>query len=103
MNIRNDAEALKTFLGIPSAPAAPAHPVRSSDMAAGQAAFGGDQATFSQAATEVSLVADTPSARMEKVNAIQQALAAGTYNVPANAVAGKLIDTMLAGGLGSSN
>lgn len=103
MNIRNDAELLKTFLGIPSAPAPSAHPVRSTDTAAAQAAFAGDQATFSQAATEVSLAADAPAARMEKVAAIHQALAAGTYSVPANAVAGKIIDAMLGGGLGTSN
>ena len=32
---------------------------------------------------------------MEKVAEIQQALASGTYNVPAAAVAGKMIDQML--------
>jgi anti-sigma28 factor (negative regulator of flagellin synthesis) len=33
--------------------------------------------------------------RMEKVNAVQQALASGAYNVPASEVAGKMIDHML--------
>jgi anti-sigma28 factor (negative regulator of flagellin synthesis) len=32
---------------------------------------------------------------MDKVAAIQQALASGTYNVPASEVAGKMIDQML--------
>ena len=35
--------------------------------------------------------------RMEKVAAIQAALAAGTYDVPASAVASKLVDAMLGG------
>jgi anti-sigma28 factor (negative regulator of flagellin synthesis) len=33
--------------------------------------------------------------RPEKVAGIQAALAAGTYNVPASAVAAKLVDAML--------
>jgi negative regulator of flagellin synthesis FlgM len=33
--------------------------------------------------------------RMDKVAEIQQALASGSYNVPASAVAGKMIDQML--------
>lgn len=35
--------------------------------------------------------------RMEKVAPVQAALAAGTYNVPARAVAAKMVDAMLAG------
>jgi anti-sigma28 factor (negative regulator of flagellin synthesis) len=34
---------------------------------------------------------------MDKVSAIQSALAAGTYDVPAAAVASKLVDAMLSG------
>jgi anti-sigma28 factor (negative regulator of flagellin synthesis) len=34
---------------------------------------------------------------MDKVSSIQAALGAGTYNVPASAVASKLVDAMLAG------
>jgi len=32
---------------------------------------------------------------MDKVASIQSALAAGTYNVPASAVASKMVDAML--------
>jgi anti-sigma28 factor (negative regulator of flagellin synthesis) len=32
---------------------------------------------------------------MEKVAAVQSALVSGTYNVPASAVAGKMIDQLL--------
>ncbi len=35
--------------------------------------------------------------RTEKVTAVQPALAAGTYNVPASAVASKVMDAMLSG------
>jgi hypothetical protein len=37
------------------------------------------------------------SIRMEKVAPVQAALAAGTYSVPARAVAAKMVDAMLAG------
>jgi anti-sigma28 factor (negative regulator of flagellin synthesis) len=32
---------------------------------------------------------------MDKVTQVQQALAAGTYNVPSSEVAGKMLDQML--------
>ncbi|HEY2466637.1 MAG TPA: flagellar biosynthesis anti-sigma factor FlgM [Terracidiphilus sp.] len=105
MDIRNDAEALKTFLGISPSPAEGAHPVRSDATSRGagaaQAAFAGDQATFSRAGTEVSHATDPSAVRMEKVTAIQQALASGTYNVPASMLAGKVINAMLVGSDGS--
>jgi anti-sigma28 factor (negative regulator of flagellin synthesis) len=103
MEIRNDAEALKAFLGVSSTTSAETHPIRNTDTAAAQAAFAGDLATFSQAATEVSQSAAQSGVRAEKVAAIQQALAARTYDVPASAVAGKVIDAMLGGGIGRGN
>jgi hypothetical protein len=105
LDIRNDPEALKAFLEISSAPAPAAHPVRGSDTAASQAAFAGDRAIFSQMACDVSHAADPQAVRMEKVIAIQQALASasGSYNIPSSVVAGKVMDAMLGGGFGSGN
>jgi negative regulator of flagellin synthesis FlgM len=97
MDIRSSLDGLKSLLG--SAPAAPAAPqaAKSGATAAGSA-MGSDQATFSNAASEVSLTAADAGVRMDKVAGIQAALAAGTYNVPASAVAAKLVDSMLGGG-----
>ncbi|MGC2639102.1 MAG: flagellar biosynthesis anti-sigma factor FlgM, partial [Acidobacteriaceae bacterium] len=54
-----------------------------------------DEATLSPAASLAAQAAPDSDVRMDKVAAVQQALAAGTYNVPAGAVAGKVIDQML--------
>ena len=56
---------------------------------------GTDQATLSSAASMAAASAPDADVRTEKVAAIQQALAAGTYSVPATEVAGKMIDHML--------
>jgi anti-sigma28 factor (negative regulator of flagellin synthesis) len=40
---------------------------------------------------------------MDKVASVHAALAAGTYNVPASAVAGKVVDAMLGGEQSSGN
>jgi anti-sigma28 factor (negative regulator of flagellin synthesis) len=45
--------------------------------------------------SEVSLSATEVDVRTDKVAAAQAALAAGTYNVPASAVASKVLDDML--------
>ena len=63
--------------------------------------FAGDEATLSQAGTEVSQSASQEGVRADRVAAIQQAMAAGTYSVPASAVADKVIDSMMAAGMGS--
>jgi len=101
MEIRNDAEALKAFLGVSSPGLGKTHPIRNAGTAASQAALAGDKATLSQAASEVSQSIAEADIRMEKVVAIQQALAAGTYSVPASEVADKVIEVMLAGGFGA--
>jgi negative regulator of flagellin synthesis FlgM len=54
-----------------------------------------DEATLSPAASLAARTASDSDVRMEKVNQVQQALAAGTYNVPASEVAGKMIERML--------
>jgi flagellar biosynthesis anti-sigma factor FlgM len=103
MEIRNNAEALKAFLGVSSSASPQAPQIRSNEAASAQAAFVGDQATLSHAGTEVSQSAAQEGVRTDRVSAIQQALAGGTYNVQASAVAGKVIDAMLGGGVTSGN
>jgi len=102
MEIRNNAEALKAFLGVSSTDSAQAQQIRHIENNIAHAGFAGDQATLSHAGTEVSQSASLEGIRADKVAAIQQALAAGTYTVPTSAVADKVIDSMLAGGLASS-
>lgn len=99
MEIRNNAEALKEFLGVSSTESAQMQPTRSTETVARETALAGDQATLSRVGTEVALSAAQEGVRADKVAAIQQALAAGTYNVPASAVADKVMDTMIAGGI----
>jgi flagellar biosynthesis anti-sigma factor FlgM len=103
MEIRNNAEALKAFLGVSSSASTKTPQTRGNESVAAHAAFAGDQATLSQAGTEVLQSGANTGVRMDKVTAIQQALAAGTYNVAPSAVAGKVIDAMLGSGLNSGN
>lgn len=56
-----------------------------------------DRATLSSAASEISDAATGEDVRMDKVSQVQQALAAGTYDVSASAVASKVVDAMLGG------
>ena len=103
MEIRNNAEALKAFLGVSSSASTQASQIRSNEQGGAQAAFAGDQATLSRAGTEISQSAEQAGVRTDKVEAIQQALAAGSYSVPASAVAGRVIDAMLGGDIGSGD
>jgi negative regulator of flagellin synthesis FlgM len=57
-----------------------------------------DRATLSSAGSEVSQAAGTDGVRTGKVASIQAALAAGTYDVPASAVASRVVDSMLGSG-----
>ena len=100
MEVRNNAEALKAFLGVSSAGSAQAPQVRAAEGTGIQAALAGDLATLSRAGTEVSQSASLAGVRADKVAGIQQTLAAGTYSVAASAVADKVIDAMLDGGIG---
>ena len=96
MEIRNNAEALRAFLGV-SSPASAAVE-QGSSTASRRPAFPGDEVTLSHIGAEVSQSAGE-AVRMEKVAAIQQALAAGTYQVPAAEVADKVMQTMLSVGI----
>ena len=96
MDIRNGADGLKTLLGVTLT--APAQEQKGKGRpTAGSNPLGGDHATLSSSGKEVSQTITESVVRADKVAAAQTALAAGTYSVPASAVAGKIVDTMLGG------
>jgi negative regulator of flagellin synthesis FlgM len=81
-----------------SQPATPAaQPKNGNGSANGAGALSADRATVSSAGTEVAQTASDPGVRLDKVARVQSAIAAGTYNVPASAVASKLVLSMLGG------
>jgi negative regulator of flagellin synthesis FlgM len=94
IDILSSVEELKSQLETPAlAPATTPQP--KSGVTAGGSALGSGQAAFSSAGSEVSQMAGDMEVRMDKVASIQAALAAGTYNVPAGAVASSVVDSML--------
>lgn len=97
MDIRNGVEGLRTLLGVPSTSQAQTQPIKNQAETSADS-LKGDSATLSSAGSEVSQVASTSDVRMEKVAAVQAAIAAGTYHVPPSAVAGKVVDAMLGDG-----
>jgi negative regulator of flagellin synthesis FlgM len=96
MDIRNSLDSLRLLLGVN--PAAPAATQAKSTAASVGSGLDNDRATLSSAGGEVSLTAADDGVRTDKIAAIQAALAAGTYNVPASAVAAKVVNAMLGGG-----
>jgi negative regulator of flagellin synthesis FlgM len=96
MDIRNSLDGLKSLLGAtPTATAVKQQP--KNGVSAGDSALSRDSATLSSAGNEVSQTAADSGVRAEKVAGIQAALAAGTYSVPASAIASKVVDSMLGG------
>ncbi len=93
MDIRNSLDGLRSLLGVNQT--APSVPQSKSAAATTGSAFDSDRATLSSAGSEVSQAVSEEGVRMEKVTSIQAALAAGTYSVPASAVASKMVDAML--------
>jgi negative regulator of flagellin synthesis FlgM len=98
MDVHNNLDGLRSLLGVQS-PSTASASTRSGVQAgaAGANELTGDQATLSSAGSEVSLESASDGVRMDKVAAVQAALAAGTYNVPASSVAAKMVDAMLVG------
>ncbi|HEX7728240.1 MAG TPA: flagellar biosynthesis anti-sigma factor FlgM [Terracidiphilus sp.] len=100
MEIHNNADVLKSLLNVGSSPstqgAQPAQAAQATQKPGTQPALGGDKATVSALGAEAASAANS-DVRSEKVASIKAALAAGTYNVPASAVAGKVVDSMLSG------
>jgi flagellar biosynthesis anti-sigma factor FlgM len=98
MDIRNSRDGLRSLLGVNQSPA-PAPPAKGGSAAARVGGgFDSDRATLSEAANEVSQSFEGEGVRTEKVAEVQASLAAGTYDVPAAAVASKLVDAMLSAG-----
>jgi negative regulator of flagellin synthesis FlgM len=95
MDIRSSLDGLKSLLG--TAPAAPPQPPKSGATVSGSA-FSSDRATLSSVGSEVASTVTDSDVRTDKVAGIQAALAAGSYNVSASAVASKVVDSMLGGG-----
>jgi negative regulator of flagellin synthesis FlgM len=95
MDIRNNLDGLRSLLGVNAADPA-ASQVKNNAAPAGSA-WASDQATLSSAGSEVSQAAADTGARMDKVAGIQAALASGSYNIPAPAVASKVVEAMLGG------
>ncbi len=94
MDIRSNLDGLKTLLGI--MPAATTAPQRGkSETAPEPASLTSDRATLSSAGGVVAQSAQDDGVRSAKVAEIQAALQAGTYSVPASAVASSLVDAML--------
>lgn len=96
MDIRNSLEGLRTLLGV-NAAAPAATQTKNAQTSSIDSGVMADRATLSPAASEMSTAVAEEGVRMDKVAAVQQALASGSYQVPASAVASKMIDAMLGG------
>lgn len=93
MVIRND---INTLNSIANASPASSQPGGSSNgKPADNSVQAVDRATLSTAGTGISQSAGEMDVRWDKVAAVQQALANGTYNVPTSAVASTMVDAML--------
>jgi len=100
MEIGNSAEVLKAFLGVSSSQSAKSPAVRGSEAEGAHTAFQGDQATLSGLGAAMQSAVEHDGVRLDRVAAVQAALAAGTYRVPAAKVADKVIESMLSPGVG---
>jgi len=95
MEIRNRAEDLKALLGVPTASPSQLQQMRTV-RAGTESELAGDRATLSGAGAAAALQAADDSVRLDKVAEVRASIAAGTYHVPSEAVATKVVDAMLA-------
>ena len=93
MVIRNESNARNP---IESVTLAAVQPGTSQNLpSAPQAPPAVDRATLSSAGTGIAQSTAGPDVRWDKVASIQQAIADGSYDVPASAVASHIVDAML--------
>lgn len=92
MEIHNNYDSgMKSVSGL--TPATSTTPqARSASYASGNS-WGSDSATLSNAG--VSMSSGDSDVRMDKVTAVQSALASGSYSAPTSVVASRLVDSML--------
>jgi negative regulator of flagellin synthesis FlgM len=96
MNIGDGVRSLQRVFGSEGAEQTAQKTAKTNASAPGSVAAGSDEAHLSSAATLATTSANEASdVRMEKVAAIQQALAAGTYAVSSMDVAASLMTQML--------
>jgi flagellar biosynthesis anti-sigma factor FlgM len=93
MDIRSSLDGLKSIFG--ATQPTPAVPQTRPGTATGSTGFSSDLATFSSAGSQAAQAGSVDDVRWDKVASIQSQIAAGTYNVPASAVAGKVIESLL--------
>ena len=96
MDIRSSLDGLKSLLGVSQAVNTSTPQVRHGQITE-PGSFSADHATLSSVGNLASQTLTEDGVRMDKVAGVQAALHAGTYNVPASAVASKLVDSMLGG------
>jgi anti-sigma28 factor (negative regulator of flagellin synthesis) len=97
MDIRSGLDGLKTLLGVTPAAQASVQREKTGQIADGTS-LTSDRATLSSAGSEVAQTAADGGVRTYKGAEVQSALTAGTYQVPASAVAAKMVDAMLGRG-----
>ncbi len=96
MDIRSSMDGLRSLLGVSQASSSSSPQVKQG-TGSDAGSISTDHATLSSAGTLFSQALSDDGVRMDKVAGVQAALAAGSYNVPASAVASRMIDSMLAG------
>ncbi len=94
MDVRNNVNGLQDLLGVASTTQPQSQPAKN-QAAPASSTLAGDQATLSSAGSTVSQASAGSDVRLDKVATVQAALASGTYNVPASAVASKVVDALL--------
>ena len=95
MDIRSSMDGLRSLLGV--LPSSSSTPQVKQGPSGDASSISADHATLSSAGTLFAQALNDDGVRMEKVTNIQAALSNGTYNVPASAVASRMINSMLAG------